>query len=280
MSYVISDQHIENYRHYLILEERSEGTVRKYLRDLRTFLGALPGDKAISKETVIAYKERLAKKYAVSTANAMLAAINGLFAFLGWHDCRVKPLKQQRRVFRDQARELTKAEYLRLLDAAGAKENRRLFYLMQTLCATGIRISELCFITVEAARTGRAEVTCKGKTRPVLLPKKLCRALLGYCREKRIAFGPIFVTRTGQPVNRSNVWAEMKRLCESAGVDPQKVFPQNFRHLFAVTFYNLEKDIAKLADLLGHASIETTRIYIMVSGEEHIRQVERLGLVV
>ncbi len=280
MSYVISDKHIEDYRHYLVLEERSAGTVRKYLRDLRTFLGALASDRAVTKETVIAYKESLAKKYAVSTVNAMLAAINGLFAFLGWYDCRVKPLKQQRRVFRDQARELTKAEYMRLLDAAGAKENRRLFYLMQTLCATGIRISELCFITVEAARTGRAEVTCKGKTRPVLLPKKLCKELLGYCRKNRIAFGPIFVTRTGQPVNRSNVWAEMKRLCKSAGVDPGKVFPHNFRHLFAVTFYNLEKDIAKLADLLGHASIETTRIYIMVSGEEHIRQVERLGLVV
>ncbi len=280
MSHILLGKHIENYRHYLVLEERSEGTIRKYLRDLRVFSAWLGKQKAVSKEAVIAYKESLAKKYAVSTANAMLAAINGLFAFLGWHDCRVKPLKQQRRVFRDQARELTKAEYLRLLDAAGAKKNRRLFYLMQTLCATGIRISELCFITVEAARTGRAEVTCKGKTRPVLLPKKLCRALLGYCREKRIAFGPIFVTRTGQPVNRSNIWAEMKKLCADAGVDANKVFPHNFRHLFAVTFYNLEKDIAKLADLLGHASIETTRIYIMVSGEEHIRQVERLGLVV
>ncbi len=280
MTHILSDKHIEKFHHHLILEERSEGTIRKYLRDLRTFRGVLPGDKSVSKETVISYKEALAKKYAVSTANAMLAAVNGLFAFLGWYDCRVKPFKQQRRVFRDKARELTKAEYLRLLDAARAKENRRLFYLMQTLCATGIRISELRFITVDAARTGRAEVTCKGKTRPVLLPKKLCKELLRFCRQCGITFGPIFITRTGQPVNRSNVWAEMKKLCAHAGVDAQKVFPHNFRHLFAVTFYRLEKDIAKLADLLGHASIETTRIYIMVSGEEHIRQVERLGLVV
>ena len=280
MRHIITLEDINNYERNLVLEERSTGTIQKYLRDVRTFYSYLPASKAFDKESVIAYKEYLNQKFAVSTANSMLAAINSLFSFLGWYECRVKPFKQQRRIFRDKNRELSKTEYLKLLDAAKEKGNRRLFYLMQTLCATGVRISELRFITAESVRSGKAEVDCKGKVRTVLLTKKLRRALTEYCKKCAISSGPVFVTKTGRPMNRSNVWTEMKRLCDSAGVDAQKVFPHNFRHLIAITFSNLEKDIAKLADLLGHASIETTRIYIMESGENHLRQVERMGLVI
>ncbi len=247
--HILTETAITNYRDFLLLSERSAGTVDKYLRDVHAFFAWLGAGKTVSKEAVIAYKEALAQSCAVNTANSALAALNGLFAFLGWHECRVKPFKLQRRIFRDKARELTKAEYLRLLNAAKWKGNRRLFYLMQTICATGIRVSELRFITVEAVKTGRAEVTCQGTTRPVLRPKKLRTALLGYSRENRIAAGPVFVTRGGRPMNRSNICTEMKKLCADAKVEDNKVFPHNVRHLFAVTFYNREKDIAKLADL-------------------------------
>ena len=279
MRHVLTAKQIRDFEKYLILEERSDGTIRKYMRDIHFFCSFLPAAKEFHKETVINYKEFLRKTFAVSTANSMLAAINRLFTFLEWHDCRVKPFKQQRQIFRDKDKELSKAEYLRLLDAARASGNRRLFCLMQTLCGTGIRIYELCFITAEAVKSGEAMVTCKGKSRTVLLTKKLRHALMEYCRNCGISSGPVFITKTGKPMNRSNIWAEMKRLCADAHVDPGKVFPHNFRHLFAVSFYHLEKDIAKLADLLGHASIETTRIYIMESGADHLRQIERLGLV-
>lgn len=280
MRHILTREHIEHYENHLRLEERGAGTIQKYTRDVEAFFRALPPGKEVDKEIMIRYKEALGKTYATSTANSMLAAVNGLLEMIGWHDCRVKPYKRQRRIFRDKDRELSKEEYLRLLEAAKRKGNRRLFYLMETLCSTGIRISELRYITVEAAKSGRAEVSCKGKIRTILLTQKLCRALIEYCGEIRILSGPVFVTKSGQPMNRSNIWAEMKRLCASAGVDPGKVFPHNFRHLFAVTYYNLEKDIAKLADLLGHASVETTRIYVMETGAEHARQVERLGLVI
>ncbi len=280
MDHIITEVTILNYESHLRAEERSEGTIQKYLRDIYHFYNYLPKKQCVNKDAVIRYKEVLAEKYAVSTANSMLAAINSLFAFVGWYDCRVKPFKQQRRIFRDQERELTKAEYIRLLNAARSKGNERLFYIMETLCVTGIRISELQYITVDAVKNGTTIVNCKGKQRTILLTKKLCSALSFYCKKYGITAGPIFVTRTGRPMNRSNVWAEMKRLCESAGVEASKVFPHNFRHLFAVTFYSLEKDIAKLADLLGHASIETTRIYIMESCESHIRQMDKMGLVI
>lgn len=279
MEHLLTMQQISEYQRYLLLAERSLGTIQKYMRDIRCFFAFLPEGKELSKETVIAYKEHLAAQYAISTANSMLAAVNSLMSFAGWYDCRVKPFKQQRHIFRDKSRELSKAEYWRLLEAARANGNSRLFFIMQTLCATGIRISELQYITVEALSSGQASVNCKGKARVILLPKKLRRALGGYCKANHICSGPVFVTKSGRPVNRSNIWAAMKQLCQSARVDAGKVFPHNFRHLFAVTFYHLEKDIAKLADLLGHASIETTRIYIMESSAEHIRQVERLGLV-
>ena len=205
-------------------------------------------------------------------------ALNGLFSFLGWRDCRVKPFKQQRCIFRDKERELSEKEYLSLLKAAKQKGNQRLFYIMETLCNTGIRISELQFITAEAVWTGTAVVKCKGKQRKVLLPQRLRKELQRYCKRNKIASGAVFITRTGKPISRTNVWGEMKRLCKAACVEAKKVFPHNFRHLFAVSFYRLEKDIAKLADLLGHASIETTRIYVMETAESHIRQIERMRL--
>ena len=268
------------YEKHLILEEKSPATVKKYIRDIEAFFKYAYGKAEIGKETVIGYKEHLMQKYALGTANAMLAAINGFFAFAGRRDLRVKPCRQHKKIFRDKSREMTKGEYLRLLKTAERRGNRRLYHIMQTIGATGIRFSELPFITAEAAKSGQAHVRCKGKQRVVLLPSRLRRALLDYCREREISSGPVFVTKGGRPVDRSNIWGEMKRLCAGAGVERRKVFPHNLRHLFAITFYNLDKDIAKLADLLGHASIETTRIYVMESGDRHIRQVEKLGLVV
>lgn len=280
MYYTLTKEHIDKFMIYLRNEERAESTVQKYKKDLLEFYIFLPEGQQLDKNTVLNWKAEMVRQYSVSTVNTKIAALNGLFIFLGWHDCRVKPVKQQRKIFRDKDRELTRTEYFCLLDAAKREGNERLYYLMETLCSTGIRISELKFITVEALEIGHANVNCKGKLRPVILTKKLRRALKEYCRVQHIQSGSVFVTRTGKPLDRSNIWREMQRLCERAGVDAHKVFPHNFRHLFAVSFYGLEKDIAKLADLLGHASIETTRIYIMESGAEHERQVDRLGLVV
>ena len=267
------------YDHHLHAEERARGTLEKYLRDIRRFEAWL-GGRAVTKELAAAWKEQLlARQYAPSTVNGILAALNGLFRFFGWDECRVKPLKRQQSVFRPGERELTKAEYLRLLDTARRAGNERLYLVMETLCSTGMRVSELRFVTVEALEKGFALVDCKGKRRTVLLTKRLRRALAQYCRRHGIRSRAVFVTRTGKPLDRSNIWREMRSLCSQAGVDASKVFPHNLRHLFAVSFYNMEKDIAKLADLLGHASIETTRIYIMESSVEHARRLERLGLV-
>jgi integrase/recombinase XerD len=280
MGYTITVRMIAQYEKQLVAAEKSHATIEKYLRDIKAFYAFLPKSGRVEKETVIAYKQRLEERRAVSTANAAIAALNGFFAFFQFDALKVKPLKQQRRIFRDRTKELTKAEYLRLLEAANRIKNQRLLHIMQTLCATGVRISELHDITVEAVRSGTAIVRSKGKTRPVLLMGKLRKALLQYCREHGIKSGSVFVTKRGRPVNRSNVWGEMKRLCREAQVEAGKVFPHNFRHLFAVTFYNMKKDIAKLADLLGHASIETTRIYIMESSEKHAQLIERLGLMI
>jgi len=276
---VMRQEDVAEFCRYLQGEERSQGTIETYRREIRAFAATLPENRVVTKEVVVAWKETLAKRYAVSTVNGKLAALNGLFSFLGWRECRVKPLRRQRELFRDKGRELDKGEYLALLAAARRRGSQRLYHVMQTLGATGIRVSELVFVTVEALAAGRALVHCKGKRRAVLLPQKLCRALQGYCRARGITAGPVFVTRTGRPVDRSNLWREMQALCSRAGVEARKVFPHNFRHLFARAFYALDKDLAKLADLLGHASIETTRIYIMESGAEHKRQVERLGLI-
>ena len=273
-------EQIENYGKTLRLEERCGATAQKYIGAVTAFFGFLPEGKAVTRELALAWKAEISAKNAASTVNVMLSAVNRFFAFMSWDDIRMKRLKTQRRIFRDRDRELSKAEYLRLLDAARRRGNPRLYYLTQTLAATGIRVSELRFITVEALRNGSAVVDCKGKRRVILIPKNLRKKLMDYCKEANIVSDSVFVTRNGKPLNRSNIWKELQRLCEAARVDRRKVFPHNFRHLFAVSFYRMEKDIAKLADLLGHASVNTTRIYIMESGAEHERQMEKLGLIV
>lgn len=275
----IGQRQVNGYLNYLREEEHSELTVRKYSRDIARFRAFSEGQ--LDKPALLEWKAQLLQAgYAPQTVNSMLAAVNGLLDYLGRGDQKVKPVKCQRAIFRSKERELTKAEYLRLLDTARRQGRQRLFLIMQTLCATGIRISELKYITVEAARTGRAVVNCKGKCRVILIPRKLCAQLLKWAKSGKTAGGPVFQTIGGKPLDRSNIWREMKGLCGAAGVDPGKVFPHNLRHLFAVVFYEAKRDIAKLADVLGHASINTTRIYIMETGAEHERQLSRLGLVV
>lgn len=270
---------VEAYLQSLREDERSQATLEKYRRDVMGFYLFLPDGKQVSKQAVQGYKEHLLQCYAVSSVNSILTALNGFFRHMGWHECRVRTVKIQRNLFCVPEKELTKKEYLRLLAAADQGSNQRLNLLMQTICSTGIRVSELRFITVEAVRQGRACVSCKSKTRVIFLPKSLCCLLSKYIRRMGIQEGPVFITRSGKPVDRSNIWAAMKALCISAGVEPSKVFPHNLRHLFARTFYSVDKDISRLADLLGHSSIETTRIYTISSGKEHRRKIEALGLV-
>ncbi len=279
MKRIITEKAMKAFGAHLKSEEKSPHTVEKYLRDARAF-AAFAGDAAVTKETVIRYKTQLLENgYAVRSVNSVLASLGGLFSFLGWYDCRVKTLKIQRQVFCPEEKELSKAEYERLCRAAQNKQNERLTLLLQTICGTGIRVSELPFITAEAVRRGEAMVSCKGKTRTVFLVKPLQKKLLRYLAERKIQSGAVFITRTGKPMNRTNIWREMKALCEEAGVNPQKVFPHNLRHLFARIFYGIEKDIAKLADILGHSSINTTRIYIVSTGREHRRRMEAMRLI-
>ena len=273
---VITAKTIAGFKEHLILEERSTATIQKYIRDVKAFAAYAVGD--IAKETVIAYKKHLQEHYAVRSVNSMLASINSLFSFLGWHDLKVKALKLQQQVYCPEEKELTRAEYLRLCSAAAHRRDRRLCLILQTICSTGIRVSELQYITVEAAKCGEAVVTCKAKTRSVFIVSELKQKLLCYAAEQGIESGMLFVTRTGRPVNRTNVWRAMKSLCAEARVSPEKVFPHNLRHLFARVFYQLEKDIAKLADLLGHSSIQTTRLYIISTGTEHRRRMEHMHL--
>ena len=276
---IITAKTIAEFKEHLILEERSEITVEKYIRDVKAFT-AYTQNTAVTKETVIAYKKHLQENYAVRSVNSMLASINSLFAFLGWHDLRVKSLKLQQQVFCPEEKELTKAEYTRLCRTAERKHNERLNLILQTICGTGIRVSELQYITVEAVKQGEAVVNCKAKTRSVFIVKELKQKLLRYAAEQNIKTGMIFVTRTGKPISRTNIWREMKALCEEANVNPKKVFPHNLRHLFARVFYGIEKDIAKLADILGHSSINTTRIYIISTGTEHQKQLENMRLII
>ena len=273
----LSPKHLAAFRAYLIREEKSAATVEKYLRDAGGFLAFASG-RAVTKALAVSYKTHLREQgYAVRSINSMLASLNSLVEFLGWADCKVKTLRCQRQTYCAAEKELTKAEYLRLLEASRHQEKLNL--VLQTICGTGIRVSELKYFTVEAVRTGEIVVQCKSKTRTILVPGKLKTLLLKYAKRKGIHRGSIFVTKHGNPMDRSNIWAQMKRLCAAAGVNPTKVFPHNLRKLFARTFYGIEKDIAKLADILGHSSIDTTRIYIMTTGTEHRRKIERLGLV-
>lgn len=267
------------YDRWLRQEERADATREKYLRSIRAFAAWL-GGAAVTKDAVTEWKSQLVeRRQAPSTINTALAALNGLFRFLGWEDCRAKFLKVQRRIFRAPERELTRAEYARLLAAAKNSGDAQLALLMESLCATGIRVSEVQFLTVEAAQCGRAEIALKGKIRTILLPAKLCRKLLKYAKKQKIARGEIFLTTGGKGMDRRQIWSAMKRLCRKAGVAPSKVFPHNLRHLFATAYYRVYRDIVKLADMLGHSSIETTRIYLVESGAEHQRQLERLGLI-
>ena len=266
---------MDKFMEYLIQEEKSELTIEKYVRDVRRFLNWL-GEEELEKNRVLAYKAELIENYAVASANSILSSINCYLAFIGRGDCRVKTIRQQRRTFLSEDRELSRREYEKLVRAA--EGNPRLQILMQTICSTGIRVSEHKFITVEAARAGYAEVRLKGKCRVVFLPGKLCRALLKYAKDRKIRSGCIFVTSGGKPMNRCAIWAEMKKLCDTAGVRREKVFPHNLRHLFARIFYSIEKDIVRLADILGHSSINTTRIYTMESGYIHRRQIEKMPL--
>ena len=275
-SFTITQHHIDKYVTHLKNEERADGTVEKYVRDIQAFAAFLHG-QPVAKETVVNWKIKLRETHAVTSVNSMIAAVNGFFAFfkLG---IKVKPFRIQRQTFLPDRKNLTKDEYERLLKAANSAKNERLFYVIQTICATGIRVSELRYITVEAVRDGQAVVTNKGKTRTVFLPDSLRKPLLRYAKTRGISSGLIFVTASGKPMNRSNVWREMKKLCAAAGVDPAKVFPHALRGLFSRTFYSVDKDLAKLADLLGHQSIETSRVYIMESGAKHRRIVGSLGL--
>ena len=267
------------FRRWLLEEEREPATIEKYLREVRAFAAWLEG-APVTKEGATAWKACLtASGFQPGTVNGKLSALNKFFAFLGWLDCRVKYLKIQRRVFRSSERELSREEYARLLETARALGRERLALLIETICATGIRVSELKYITVESMRNGRTEISLKGKIRTILIPGKLCRKLLKYARKRKIASGEIFLTRSGKSLSRRQIWAEMKALCARAGVERTKVFPHNLRHLFARTFYRACRDVVKLADVLGHSSIETTRIYLISTGAEHARQLERLGLV-
>jgi len=274
----LSTEQIKEFANYLFREEKSAATQEKYLRDVQSFCVYVGGND-ITKEAVVSWKKHLIESgYAVRSINSMLASVNSLIDFLGLPTYKVKNLRTQRQTYCTEDKELTKVEYLRLL--AASKKNEQLNLVIQTICSTGIRVSELRYFTVEAILQGKVTVRCKSKTRTILVPGKLKKLLLQYAKKSGRADGRIFVTRNGNPLDRSNIWAQMKRLCQAAQVNPTKVFPHNLRKLFARTFYGIEKDIAKLADILGHSSINTTRIYIMTTGTEHRRKLERLGLVI
>lgn len=279
MERVMTAAEHETFRQHLAAEELAESTIQKYSRDLLAF-GTWAGAQEITKELSVAWKEHLVQQgYAPATVNSMLAVINHFFKFMGWQDCTVKFLKLQRRLFRARERDISDAEFRRLVEQAQISGKPRLALLLETIAATGIRVSEVKYITVEAAECGRAEISLKGKIRTILLPSKLCRKLLKYAKKQKTAFGEIFLTKSGKSLNRKQIWAEMKQLCKAAGVEASKVFPHNLRHLFATAFYRVTRDIVKLADVLGHSSVETTRIYLLSTGEEHIRQLDRMGFV-
>lgn len=277
--YAKQEMQLKQYKQHLRAEERSEATIGKYVHDLTAFF-AWQGDMELTKELTARWKAYLMEaSYAPVSINTMLSALNGFLRFIGREDCRVKFLKVQRKVFRDQSKELTREEYERLVTTARNTGNERLALLLETICATGIRVSEVKYITCEAIANGRTDIALKGKIRTILLPGKLCRKLRKYAKAQKIVSGEIFLTRDGVSLSRTRIWAQMKALCKKADVEPTKVFPHNLRHLFARTFYRVCRDIVRLADVLGHSSIETTRIYLVTTGEEYARQLERLGLI-
>lgn len=274
----ITEETLAAFARQLGEEERSPATLEKYLREVRQFAAFL-GGREVTRELAAAWREELSARQSPATVNGKLTALDRLLAFLGWEDCRVKHLRVQRQLFRDSARELSREEYARLVETARRLGRGRLSLLMETICATGIRVSEVRYITAEAVREGRTEIALKGKIRTILLPGKLCRKLEKYARQKKITSGELFRTRSGRPMSRKQIWAEMKGVCRAAGVAPSKVFPHNLRHLFARCFYRVSRDVAKLADVLGHSSIETTRIYLISTGAEHARTLDQLRLI-
>ena len=273
----ITSRQIADFRRNLIEEEKAGATLGKYVHDVSVFAAWL-GNRELSKEIVLEYKEFLPAHYAPASVNTILSSLNSFFAYTSQYELKVKTLKIQRRIFAGDDKELTKAEYERLLTAAKEKGNQKLYLLMQTICATGIRVSELRYITVESLHAKKAQINLKGKMRVVILPDALCAMLLRYVKTQNITGGSVFVSKNGKPLDRTNIWKLMKALCESANVPREKVFPHNLRHLFARTFYALQKDIVRLADILGHSSVNTTRIYTMETGEVHRRQIQKLGL--
>ena len=279
MERIITNSMIGDFESYLRSDEKSDNTIEKYIRDVRAF-NTFTEAKEISKSVVMEFKAFLVENYEVTSANSMIAAVNAFLRFMGWVDCCIKQFKVQKKAFCSEEKELTKAEYIRLVNTAKQKGNERLNLILQTICGTGIRVSELQFITVEAVRKGEAVVSCKNKTRTVFIVRELQKKLLNYIKNKGITTGCVFITKSGKPMSRCNIWREMKALCEQAGVSPNKVFPHNLRHLFARTFYCIEKDIAKLADILGHSNINTTRIYIITTGAEHKRKLENMRLII
>ena len=270
---------ITQYENYLLEQERSSATILKYIHGLKEAMVFFEGNELV-KQDIIRWKKQLAERYSVSSVNGALAALNGCFNFCGWEELKVRPLKRQREIFCPEDKELTQKEYVRLVHTAQKQGNLRLSLVIQTICSTGIRVSELKYITAESVATGRAIVFSKGKQRKVFLPKRLCILLKMYLKQQQRTKGPVFVTKNDRPLNRSNIWREMKALCDTADVSPEKVFPHNLCHLFARIYYTLEKDLSRLADLLGHTSVDTTRIYTAESGAVHARQMERMGLVV
>jgi len=279
MTRKVTETMIWDFKVYLADNERSQATISKYLHDIGVFYRFVK-NKKVDKALVAGYKGGLLENHSVTGANSMIAAVNTFLRFLGWDNCCVKQYRVQRQVYCSEKKELTKTEYMRLISTANASGNERISLIIQTICGTGIRVSELEFITVEALKKGESRVSCKGKTRTVFIVSALRKKLLNYAKKHNIEKGVLFVTKNGNPVDRSNIWREMKNLCKDAGVPPEKVFPHNLRHLFARTFYGIEKDIAKLADILGHTSINTTRIYIITTGAEHKRKLENMRLII
>ena len=277
--HILTNGQLISFKQQLRSEEREQSTIEKYMREVKLFRTWLAGCP-VTAETMAQWKNHLRDdNYKSETINSKLSALNRFFKFMRWPECRIKYLKIQRKLFRGTEKELTKEEYMRLLESAKSLGKARLSLLIETICATGIRVSEVRYITAEAIQAGRADISLKGKIRTILLPGKLCRKLQKYAKKQKITSGEIFLTRSGKGISRRQIWAEMKALCRKANVAPSKVFPHNLRHLFARTFYRACRDVAKLADVLGHSSIETTRIYLISTGVEHARQLERLGLI-
>ncbi len=273
----ITTNKIKKYKEYLIEEEKSKNTIEKYMRDINAFVLWI-AKRELCKAVILEYKEYLKLSYAAKSVNSILSSLNSFFEFCDCHNLKVKLLKIQRQIFANESKELTKDEYNRLLNSALSKGNEKLYLLMQTICATGIRVSELQFITVESISKCKANIDMKGKMRIVIIPYDLCKTLLKYAKEQKITSGSIFISKNGKPLNRSNIWKMMQSLCDDANVIKSKVFPHNLRHLFAKRYYTLHKDIVRLADILGHTSVNTTRIYTMETGDIHRKQIQELGL--